>query len=43
MLDQDIIIDRSGRKIGWLLHGVDVVDGGLASGHLSTEVVQPYV
>ena len=43
VLEQDLLIDRFGQKVFWLLHGVDVVDGDLASGHVSTEVVQPDV
>ena len=41
--DQDILIDRFGQNIGWLLRGVDVVDGDIASGHVAMEVVQPDV
>ena len=41
---QDLLIDRVGQKIGWLLRDVVVVvDDDLASGHVSTKVVQPNV
>ena len=41
--DQDILIEHFGQKIGWLLRGVDVVDGDIASDHVYPEVLQPDV